>query len=133
MQSCLSVFLIPCAVQFVITKSLQCEQFRRGVVAAPWFSGNDVSIQPLEGSGLAGTEEVAETPGAYIHLMRTLPWQCRSLRVSAIFCGCHLAEEACAVERRRKSQQGQPMFAKLFRRRERFLWGYGVGMDGLPR
>ena len=41
-------------------------------MAAAWFSGNDVSIQPLEGSGLAGTEEVAETLGAYTHALPTL-------------------------------------------------------------
>ena len=29
------------------------------------LAGKDVSIQPMEGSGLAGTEEVAETSGAH--------------------------------------------------------------------
>ena len=58
---------------------------RRGVMAAAWFSGNDVSIQPLEGSGLAGTEEVAETLGAYTPCTpHALTWHGRSLRVFTV-------------------------------------------------
>ena len=31
------------------------------ITVANWLEGKDISIQPVEGTGLAGTEEVAES------------------------------------------------------------------------